>query len=132
MDDWIGSGRGETAAAKPQDAKAKVGFHLPARAGFEGGDEAALSLAVVPEAHGENQEWCRNWRDGHTGLLTVWLARPLSCEQAAKKAALKGTSGTALRKVRTSVTFHRCVLVRFHRGPWTLGRGAAVARGTSS
>lgn len=35
-------------------------------------------------------------------------------KQAAKKAALKGTSGTALRKVRTSVTFHRCVLTLYY------------------
>ena len=37
----------------------------------------------------------------------VLLLRP----QAAKKAALKGTQATALKKVRHSVTFHRCVLL---------------------
>ncbi|BGP33911.1 60S ribosomal protein L25 [Rhodotorula toruloides] len=37
--------------------------------------------------------------------------------QAAKKAALKGTSGTALRKVRTSVTFHRPKTLALPRAP---------------
>lgn len=32
--------------------------------------------------------------------------------QAAKKAALKGTSASKLSKVRTSVSFYRCVLAR--------------------
>lgn len=40
--------------------------------------------------------------------------------QAAKKAALKGTNATALKKVRTSATFHRCVL--FHLVLPYLGR----------
>lgn len=36
---------------------------------------------------------------------------------AAKKAALKGTSGQKIRKVRTSVTFHRPTTLRLPRTP---------------
>ncbi|PWN51106.1 putative RPL25-ribosomal protein L23a.e [Violaceomyces palustris] len=36
---------------------------------------------------------------------------------AAKKAALKGTSGTKVRKVRTSVSFHRPKTLRLARAP---------------
>ncbi|WVQ85700.1 60S ribosomal protein L25 [Cryptococcus sp. DSM 104549] len=37
--------------------------------------------------------------------------------KAAKKAALKGTSSTSLRKVRTSVSFHRPTTLRLPRAP---------------
>ncbi|WVN85533.1 60S ribosomal protein L25 [Cryptococcus depauperatus CBS 7841] len=37
--------------------------------------------------------------------------------KAAKKAALKGTNSTSIRKVRTSVTFHRPTTLRLPRAP---------------
>lgn len=60
-----------------------------------------------------------------------WFAR----SQAAKKAALKGTNATALKKVRTSATFHRCVvidLVTLSRAPASPSRASDEAAWTGA
>lgn len=57
--------------------------------------------------------------------LTGWIM--LALLQAAKKAALKGTSSTKLSKVRTSVTFHRLVLSHSERREHFAGSADADA-----
>lgn len=50
--------------------------------------------------------------------LSTAAAKPQDVKaKAAKKAALKGTQSTSVRKVRTSVTFHRPSTLRLPRAP---------------